>query len=514
LESSQPAIAVARGSAYLLLRNIVNAAVSIGAFAFIARLISRQEMGEVAVLLLVTAVAQLVSGLGLAPAVTKFVSSFDATREHDEMRYAAYTCLMINGLATSVIVATMFFSGEALGVLLFGDSSKASLFRLLTLEIAAVSVTPILTSVLLGLRCFKEIALASTCTFAVRQTAVVVLLELGFGVPGFVVGYGIGDSLYAVAMFVYAGRLLGPPKIRFDLTGLFKFSAPLLLRDAATYAWTWFDRALLLPLVALSQLGAYNVAVTAYAVLGSAPQAISDTLFPHYSHLYAGSCASSSIKDLEYAVRKASRYVSFFTIPLAVGLAVTALPAATLLAGDIYADSAYPLAILSISLALACLVSALSEIFVVLNKTTTSAGITIASVAASLVVGAALVPHLGILAGSVAHGLSLVTALSLSAVLLRRIMRVRFDLAAYRSAWLAGLVMATVVLALQATFYSKYLLPVYIIVGGAIFFLALRVLRALNEEDFQLVSDFLGPRFGFMLKPARRLLLAEPAKPR
>lgn len=156
--------------------------------------------------------------------------------------------------------------------------------------------------------------------------------------------------------------------------------------------------------------------------------------------------------------------------------------------------------------------NALSQIFVVLNKTGTSAGITIGSVAVSLAVGAALVPHLEIPGVFVARGASLVISLALSAALLGKLLRLRFDMEAYRSAWMASLLMAAAVLAFEASFYSKYLLPVYVVVGGGVFFLTLRPLRAVDREDIQLASDFLGPRLRFIGEWTRRLLKSRTAR--
>jgi len=512
LKSSQPALQVARGSTYLIASNVANTAVSVGAFAIIARLISREEMGILAVLLLLVAAVQVLAGLGLGVTATKLVASFDAMEERDKMRRTSYSCLIINVLATTVLVVALYLSADRLAVFLLGSSSNANLLRLLTLEIAATSVNGPLVSVLAGLKRFREISLVSVTAFATRQILVVFFLELGLGLPGLVIGYGIGDSLNSLALFGYTRKFLGALTADFGFTHLLKFSAPLLIRDAASFAWTWFDRALLLPLVALSQLGAYNVAVTAFGILNSAPQAISGTLFPYYSHFYPDESKTAKTEDLENAVTKASRYVSLFTIPLCLGLAATALPATTLLAGNIYADAAYPLAILSVSLAAGCLVRALSEIFVVLGRAKTSAAVTITSVFLSVLVGVALVPSLGILGASVARGASLLIALGLSIPFLRRILKLGFDMRAYRSAWLASLLMTGSVLAFEQILYSKYLLPAYIAVGGAVFFSALRPLHAINQEDVQLVSDFLGVRFSFLVEWARRFLGVEAEK--
>jgi len=509
MKSSQSALEVARGSSYLIGRNIANMAISVGAFAIIARLISREEMGVVAVVVLISAAAQLVTGFGVGAAATKFVASFDKMKEREKMRQAGYSCLTVTALVTVIVVVVTYFSADTLASFMFGDGSRANLLRLLTLEIAAMSVNSPLASILIGLKRFKEISLVSVVTFVIRQGLVVGFLELGLGLPGLVLGYGLGDSLSSLVLFAYTWKYLGPPTLGSGFRNLLRFSAPLYLGDAAGFAWTWFDRALLIPLVTLSQLGAYNVAVTAFGLLSAMPGAISGTLFPYYSHFYPDTNAKPQTEDLENAIRRASRYVSFFTIPLSIGLAATALPATALLAGSSYADATYPLVILSVSLAAGSLVSALSQVFVVLGKTRTSAGVTIASVAISLLVGMGTVPYLGIMGASVARGVSLLATLGLSIIFLRRILRLRFDMKAYYSVWLASLPMALAVLIIQQFFYSKYLLPLYVVAGGLVFFLALRPLHAIDQEDLTLLSDFFGPRLAFLVEWMRRLLNVE-----
>ena len=498
--SSKPALAVARGSTYLIANSAVNMVVSIGAFAIIARIISPTQMGEVAVLLLITAGATLLGGLGVTSTATKFVASYNAMDKNEEMRCAGYGCLVICLLATAVIVGAIYLSANMLAIFMFGDVSKANLLKLLTLEIVAVSVRNPLTGILTGLKRFKEISLTSVATFTARQLLVVALLGIGLGVPGMVIAWGVGDSLCSLALFIYTRKFLGPPRLHLGLMNLVSFSLPLLFGDAASYAWTWFDRALLIPTVTLAQLGAYNVAVTAFGILDSLPSSISGTLFPYYADFYPGGNGSSKTIDLENAVEKASRYLSFFTIPLSIGLAATALPAATLLAGSDYAGAAYPLAVLSISLAIGCFVRALSQIFVVLEKVAVSGIVSIASAAISVLIGIATVHYLGILGASLARGASLIIALALSLLFLRRMLKLRFDIGAYRSVWVAGLLMAGSVLIFQTLLYSKYLLPLYVAVGGLVFILALRPLHAVNQEDIQLLSDFLNPKLRFIIE--------------
>ena len=67
--------------------------------------------------------------------------------------------------------------------------------------------------------------------------------------------------------------------------------------------------------------------------------------------------------------------------------------------------------------------------------------------------------------------------------------------------------MAAVVLAIQIPFYNKLLLPVYILVGGGVYVLMLRLLRAVTEEDLALIENYLGGRLSLGTRVLRRALL-------
>ena len=457
-------------------------------------------MGILAVLTLVASGAQVLSGLGVGSTATQFVATLQGQGDPDNTSRAGYSCLIINASMAAVVASVTFVSAGSLALYLLGTASRAIFFRLLTWEVAALGVNYSLGSLLLGLKGFRNYSLASVIAFAVRQSAVVALLILGMGLPGVLVGWGIGDSLLSLLLVAYVRKALGPFRLGFGFGKLLRFSSPLFFGEVATFAYSYFDRVLLIPLVSLAQLGAYNVAVTAYGILNGVPSSISSALFPFYSHFYAGGTKASSARDLENAVKTASRYVSFLTVPLAVGLAVTSFPAATLLAGRNYGDAAYPLAVLSVFLATACLARALGQIFVVLERTVTSAAVTIASILLPVLAGVLLIPHLGIIGASIARGLSLITALGFSIIILKKFLKLSFDTRAYGYVWLASIVMAAVTIAFEKVIYSEYLLPAYVLTGVAAFLFSLRFLRAVDTHDMELLSNFLPQRLRFLAR--------------
>jgi O-antigen/teichoic acid export membrane protein len=74
LESPRPSVSVARGAGYLAADRILSTVVGVASFALIARLITRSDMGQLTIILLVVSVAQLLTGVGLKATATKYVA--------------------------------------------------------------------------------------------------------------------------------------------------------------------------------------------------------------------------------------------------------------------------------------------------------------------------------------------------------------------------------------------------------------------------------------------------------
>jgi hypothetical protein len=60
----------------------------------------------------------------------------------------------------------------------------------------------------------------------------------------------------------------------------------------------------------------------------------------------------------------------------------------------------------------------------------------------------------------------------------------------------ASVAMALSMEAVQLLYYSRFLLPLYLVVGAVVYLLAMRALRAVNTADIELLQQTLGPRFG------------------
>jgi len=56
-------------------------------------------------------------------------------------------------------------------------------------------------------------------------------------------------------------------------------------------------------------------------------------------------------------------------------------------------------------------------------------------------------------------------------------------------------------------FYSGILLPAYVVLGGIVYLTALRVLKAVQGHDIELIRRYLGHRLGFVSKVLGAILV-------
>ena len=64
----------------------------------------------------------------------------------------------------------------------------------------------------------------------------------------------------------------------------------------------------------------------------------------------------------------------------------------------------------------------------------------------------------------------------------------------------ASVAMALVVVVAQQVAYSKFFLPLYVALGGVTYITTIKVLRALNDEDFQLIQQVAGEKLAVYAK--------------
>ena len=95
---------------------------------------------------------------------------------------------------------------------------------------------------------------------------------------------------------------------------------------------------------------------------------------------------------------------------------------------------------------------------------------------------------------AIVKGTSLITSLVLTIVALRKHLPIQFDKEAIWKSRSAAIIMFIAVGLIELTYFNMHLLPLYILVGGAVYVIALRILKTIHSNDIQLIRDPIGPR--------------------
>jgi O-antigen/teichoic acid export membrane protein len=182
-------------------------------------------------------------------------------------------------------------------------------------------------------------------------------------------------------------------------------------------------------------------------------------------------------------------------MPLAFALLATARPALTLLVGGAYQSGVIPLDVLALGSIASIVTLLLGSVLVVLNETVLDAMVSILPIPMSVCVALISIPVLGILGASIARALSMFLSLLLTWYFVRRKIAVKLDFQAILKSVLASGGMALVMEAFQLVYYSRFLLPAYLLVGLLVYLLGMRALKAVGTADIDLLRRTLGPRF-------------------
>lgn len=464
-------------------------------FAFATRILPTvADFGRVTTLSILALLMVTVGSLGLPTAGTRFIAKYVAMKQEAQVEGVYKSILLLGGvLSTAVLVATIV-SSRIIATSLLGSTDYLLLAQLIALDIFFQLLTLFPLGALQGRYGFRETALVNIVSKVVQVSTALYFLLIGMGVVGILVGWIIGDGSGAVLALAIASRQFPLASPSLNKTNLILFSAPLYGANLIGYGSNYVDRFLVLFLLGALELGLYSPAVVAAGNLGIVSTAIASALLPRLTELHARH------GDMEFrnATRAASRYLFILVLPLAVGLAVTAGPTITVLAGPRYIGGAIPLAILAFAWGL-------TSISVIVNTSLLALGRTSALLLANflgIVSNLALAPLIelfGLNGAALIRVALMVVELASSWLILRGILPEIVDLNSFYKALGCAMVEGVFVLGFELVWYDWRLYGFYLGVGGLIYLLCLRYFRILNMDDIALLYKFIPMRLRFVV---------------
>ncbi|RLG93252.1 hypothetical protein DRO37_08550 [Candidatus Bathyarchaeota archaeon] len=488
LEASKVAV----GSIYLTMRNVLTTIIGALGLALLARAITQEDMGTLAVLTLIMGLAQLISDFSLSSALSKYVAELKG-RGEDFSAYFMAT-LTFKTMLTAIVSVILSAFAWNLASTALKSPALSSLIVLAAIDVFFASFMLTFNGLLLGAGLLERMAICQVLSTLSRWIAILILVYNGYGVYGAVMGWIIGDLS---GTMIYAAASIRLIKLKRGIIGesmrllpsLLNFSWPLLISSLILFLSNWYDQALVMIFLPLESVGIYNVSYRAFSVLAGLSTALGQALFPYYGMTYG----RGDHEAISSAIKRASRYTMLIIFPLTLGLSATARPAITLFAGQQYEPGWSVLAIMSIFGLAYGILPAFSGILMIYEKTKTVMLLYLLSILSSLLLLPAVAP-LGLNGLAIIKGVSIVVTLALVMHFTSKVVRIEIDREAFLKTLISASIMAAVVLAVQHIYYSKFLLPLYVAVGAVIYVAEIRALKMLVPRDIELLVKIIGER--------------------
>ena len=263
----------------------------------------------------------------------------------------------------------------------------------------------------------------------------------------------------------------------------------------------WVDQLFVLPYEGLAAFGAYNIANRAAVVPGLVSSVLVAALFPKLSQLYTKFGENS----LEDAFTVTTRYVVLVGFPMIILVAVLAYPIIILFAGAQYAPAALPLVLLSVASLFGALGVAVGPTFFAMERPGIASIIAFSAVMTDAVFSYVFIAlfGMGMIGAALAKIVAAVVGFSLGTAILRQSIRIKFDTEMLWKVSAACAFMVAVILGFDVVrqrlggppfdflVFRLHLLPVYVLIGGVAYFVAVIVLRAIRKEDIKLFREYL-----------------------
>ncbi|RLF15042.1 MAG: hypothetical protein DRN06_06305 [Thermoprotei archaeon] len=477
---------IAKGSSLLLLGQLISNLIAVGAFMVIARGMSKAEMGIAAVTNLLITLGVILSGAGVPVSSIRFISESRGTGS--DYRPLIMASILTRAMLTTLYSAVLMIFAGQIASLLLGSASNVGFIYLAIVAAIFAGFMNTLNNALIGLNRMLAVCLSYIFSASVGYSVSVLLVIKGWGAVGYILGWvasGLAGSIVsgiflakAVSLSLNEGKTIVKA-----MRTLIAFSVPVLITNLATYAFNCFDMFVLVGLASQEELGMYSVAKKAFSVITMIPVNVAMALFPYYGERYG----REELDAIRAATAVVSRYLSLLYIPIALGLSALAEPILIIFAGEKYAGSTPMLMIFGFFGALTAFVPVMGYLLITYGKTKHYMAANLASISCALSLIPLLIPRLGALTSmALIRGVALMLLLIFYTLSTRNMAST--DYQTFIRSLTGSTLMALLVYLLQTQFHRDFLLPLYVLVGVAIYGIYVKALKMLSYDDIALLS--------------------------
>jgi O-antigen/teichoic acid export membrane protein len=503
---------VAAGAATLLSTRATVAAMAVVFIAISTRILTLREMAVFAIYNSLCALQAVLCSLGLLTTCTRDLPALMGKEDHDGAARLLRTAMATNAFVSALVASVLAWAARPLSLYFFQHDGFAPTMRWVALAVFLWNLFEANQIFLVSLQRFKAYGRANiTCAAAQRITSLSLFLLLspwGYGLLGYMGGFAVGTLVGLRSNFGALKDLASRPAGFAPLRPLLRYSAPFYADGYLRYLYMQADQLLVALFLSPEVLSLYFVA-RRFAQYYQ--QTVASTIDPVLAKV--SEIRTRGREAVERSLRSASRYFGLVFLPLAAGTAAMSALFLDVAGGARYREAVLVLAILSGSVALYALFNLVTGYVYMVGapadrlRHNLVTGISqIVLVAGLLGVGSRLgiSPLMGAALIALARAGALLVGLIFAHGQLRRYIRPVYDIRALPRSLVASLVLLAAAGAPQLYLYHPALVPLYGLVGTALFVLVIR--PAVRPEDLDLLSGVFGDRARGLQRIIRRIL--------
>ncbi len=257
------------------------------AFIFLARLIGKQQFGQLGIIQSTVGLFGVLAGFGIGMTATKYVAEHRVNQPDKAGRIAVLTLLATN-LCSIVAGATLAGLAPLMAAFMGGEANMVPALRVAALFMVLIAVTTAQAGVLAGFEAYKPMAKASAVGAVAAFVGTVVGALMG-GLTGALWGMTAGQMATWAAQrvaIVNATRFHGVPLSGWraawrERSVLWRFSLPSVLGGAMVSPAQWLCSTLMVRHVGgFAEMGVFSAANQIYLAVLFLPGAITTPLLP------------------------------------------------------------------------------------------------------------------------------------------------------------------------------------------------------------------------------------------
>jgi len=454
--------------------------------------LTQTDIGALSILSFLSSTIILITGLALPTALTKFASEKLGKNQPEEaasiQKTVTKTVLTLS-IAGSIIAVLL---SNQLSQYLFGSSTYAHLIILMLVYTLLFSIVTLYNSTLRALYLFGKMATVTLTFIIISRTTAVTLANLNMGLEGVIIGYITGSIAALITALAFIRGKLPKTKHNASLKPILKFSLPLLLSSLTLLILNRADIVIITALTLdYSLTGIYYITLNSVTVLSILWIPITTTIFPALSAKHG----LEKPEDISSILKTSSRYLIYLILPSCLGLAAISPTALAFFYGSDYTPGAISLSILSVATIIIALYTLFTTALTAMGKTTQILKINIVLAISTITILVATVPFLQTIGAALTRLTTRIIGITLAFYLLHKEIPVKIDKEALWKSTLATTATVPFLLILEATI-SKNLsvtqtLIIEILAAATIYTLSLYLLKALKNQDFELLKQAL-----------------------